>query len=193
MLDTLPTSTSWKLPPPECFLFAFPLTNLLHIATLYNFFFVLSFLSSEIFLSTAIFKSKSFIFFISFHLTDTSTTHLSRSSLCMRQYKLQLDSISLQLDLVLSAIFDKLKNKTSRVNFGIYWSNEHKYSNETSNLNILFAHCNITEMGTKIDIQKLTVSSEYRLASSRSSEPSVKEVMQITIHTYTRSVGFLNL
>ena len=64
------TSRSWEL-PSECFLFAFPLTNLLYIAILCTFFFVLNFLSSNIFLLTSTSKSQSFNFFISFHSADT--------------------------------------------------------------------------------------------------------------------------
>ena len=54
---------SWEL-PPKCFLFSFPLMNLLHIAVFCTFFFfVLSFLSFEIFLLSASSKSEPFNFF----------------------------------------------------------------------------------------------------------------------------------
>ena len=64
------TSRSWEL-PSECFLFAFPLKYLLYTAILCTFFFVLNFLSSNIFLLTSTSKSQSFNFFISFHSADT--------------------------------------------------------------------------------------------------------------------------
>ena len=64
------TSRSWEL-PSEWFLFAFPLKYLLYTAILCTFFFVLNFLSSNIFLLTSTSKSQSFNFFISFHSADT--------------------------------------------------------------------------------------------------------------------------
>ena len=76
------TSTSWEL-PSECFLFAFPLTNLRHIAILCTFFFVLSFLSSEIFLLTATSKSESFNFFSFFPFCRLFQLHMFPAFLLM--------------------------------------------------------------------------------------------------------------
>ena len=81
------TSRSWEL-PSECFLFAFPLKYLLYTAILCTFFFVLNFLSSNIFLWHQLLNpNPSTSSFLSI-LQTLSAAHLSCFSLYMPQYKL---------------------------------------------------------------------------------------------------------
>ena len=105
------SSTSSEL-TPECLLFGFPLTNLLHIAILCTFLFMLRFLSSEIFLSTVTSKSEPLNFFIFFHSADTfNCTAFPFFPLCASVQA--LISFWNSFNLALFAIF---KNTTTRAN-----------------------------------------------------------------------------